>query len=328
MQIIEAHRIGMLKESIRADSGASVVSESIFLPSDGSIKLDLGRTRDASAKLACYQLLERLGLNDQLLATEVIVKSHQAQAARDAAVAEQFYHVDVAQGSFAGLFLIGMDSRSIRDVPRTHVVDNSSLHSFILEATANGPLEGRLKDVWVVRPQYDKQDLTEWHDYTRHTLQRYVDHGMVDLLSEEQRAHLETDTSAQPPRGKYIGRLSVAKLLQTSQIDGEIVPTCGASSREIRLSLGKDQTAEEAAALRELHIAITRLLLARRVRAESHQVDKGSALFIPASQVHRAEPYRPNSYRPVVTVKCAYANGRVPAASWTSVPGSEAGYYE
>ena len=316
--------------------------ECLFLPAQSDLETEISRL-DLQAALQTLPAdpewvsvkTEMIGVADRVLSLaglsgvlhpdtgpdDIILKPHDRVSARDPAVAEQFHHVDVAQDGFCGILLIGLEG-SADSTPETQVVNNAAMVEYVDEVTRGGPLQERLGEIQVVRPFFNADHRDEWMDLPRHVLDR-LRVQFRSSLTAGQIEHAERDTASIEDRSRFIGEVFISPLINESVMDGSPLVTCGVGSREIRLSLGSEQTDEEARALDALHDAVTRYLLDPTIEHGSERVVAGSAIFVPKDQLHKATPYLPHHQRSILGARC-YANpGYTPPVSWSHASGQD-----
>lgn len=252
---------------------------------------------------------------------DIIIKAHDMVSARDAAVAEQFYHADVARNGFCGILLVGLEGTA-DSTPETQVVNNAAMFEHVNETVRKGPLEDRLDDIQVVRPFFDTDYREEWMNLPRHVLDR-LRVQFRNSLTAAQLEHVERDTENIKDRSRYIGKVFISSLIGESVIDRSPMVTCGVGSREIRLSLGKEQSEDETRALNDLHDDITRYLLDPTIEHGGERVVASSAIFVPKDQLHRASPYLSRHRRSVLGARCYANSGHIAPESWTTASGTE-----
>jgi len=285
-----------------------VASEYLYLPPEAGLQVfDLADFPENRADRIPYmrQVAEEavalMGLDGTLRTgdgnDDFVPKLHEAVAQRDAAVAEQFFHVDVATNGFTGILMVGIEGEGPDSVPETQFVNNDALLDRLDFYTRRGPLRDSLSDILVVRPYLDPQDRSAWMEYPRHVLSRLVQAPFKDMLTPAQLEHAESATKDLAVSPRYDGDVFVSKLLSESVVDGSPLITCGVGSREIRLALEGEAGEEELTALEDLHKEITKYLLKKSVDYKSQRVLKGSALLIPLDQLHRAVPYDPTKHK-------------------------------
>ena len=309
-------------------SDVQVSPECLFLPADAGLFVtdsDLNFETQDMRELAA-QCLVLMGLSEVLKPggespDDIIAKPHEKVVGRDAAVTEQFYHPDVAVNGFCGIFLIGLEGADDTS-PETQAINNEAMVEHIDHFVQDGPLQDRFDDIVVVRPYFDTEDRSEWMDLPRHSLMR-LGSQFDDLLSAEQLAHVNRERKKVTDTSKYIGDVFVSKLRTDSVIDGSPLLTCGVAQRELRLSLGADESKEETEALRSLHDEITRYLLDPSSPYGTQKIVEGSALFVPKDQLHRATPYLPHYRRSIVGVRCYAQPGQTAPTSWQRASGTE-----
>jgi hypothetical protein len=306
--------------------GVRVAPEYMFLPSDAGLCAAMGEAQqdEVSMREVAEEALALMGLGQMLRPKEVIMKPHSKVAQRDAAVAEQFFHADVAVDGFCGILLVGHEGSEPLTVPETQTVVNTALLEHIQGVVKDGPLQDRLGEVLVVRPYLDPLDPSAWLDYPRHVLRRLEKPQFWELLTTQQQQHVDRVREWTLGSARYIDDVFISKLIREGVIDGTPTPSCGVGSREIRLALGGLETEEETQALASLHNAITLYLLGRSIVYGAQKVVQGSALLVPVDQLHKATPYDPSRHkRSIAAVKLYPANGQPAPASWQRASGLE-----
>lgn len=303
--------------------------ECLFLPADAGLHIPasaMSFEKDAMLELAA-ETLSLMGLSNVLRPggkspDDVIPKPHDKVAKRDAAVAEQFHHPDVAMDGFAGIFLIGLEGDNPEAVPTTNVTDNAAMVEHINDFVEGGLLEDRLGDIRVVRPYFDSDNREEWMDLPRHSLER-LGSQFEALLTPSQAEHVGRERAKVTDTSRYVGEVSISDLQAESIIDGSLLLTCGVAQRELRLAFDGEQSPEETQALKELHNEITRYLLGPDTPEKGIRVTEGSVIFVPINQLHRATPYRAQHRRSVVGVRCYAQPDQVPPAHWRRALGTD-----
>jgi hypothetical protein len=304
-------------------------SEYLFLPAEAGLQLPdnvLSFERAAMVELAA-ETLSLMGLSTVIRPggespDDVVPKPHDKVVNREAAVAEQFHHPDVAMVGFAGIFLVGLEGKDPDEVPPTAVIDNAAMVEHVHEFVAGGVLQDRLEDIRVVRPFFDPHNRKEWMDLPRHSLER-LGSQFEALLTPAQAEHVAKERAKVTDTSKYIDEVSVSDLQSRSIIDDSLLLTCGVAQRELRLAFDGEQSPEETRALKQLHDEITRYLLNRDSPEKEVRVTKGSAIFVPINQLHRATPYEPFHRRSVVGVRCYAMPDQTPPAAWRQASGTD-----
>jgi hypothetical protein len=280
--------------------------------------------KDAMLELAA-KTLSLMGLSGILRADgrspdDIVPKPHDKVANRDAAVAEQFHHPDVAMDGFAGIFLIGLEGHDPDAVPATNVIENAAMVEHVNDFVEGGLLEGRLGEIRVVRPYFDSDNRGEWMDLPRHSLER-LGSRFEALLTPAQAEHVGRERIKVTDRSRYVGEVSISDLRAESIIDGSPLLACGVAQRELRLAFDGEQSVEETEALEELHDEITRYLLDPQAPEKKVKVTEGSAVFVPINQLHRATPYTTQHRRSVVGIRCYVQPNQTPPAAWSRASG-------
>ena len=278
---------------------------------------------------AAELFLGAAGLNGLLAADGVIPKTHEFVSKR-MAPPEAFFHADVAVDGFAGIILVGIDGKKDETTPTTDMLHNAIAMDVLRAKAAGGPLEGRLEDIFVVRPLWSPDNPRAWHDYyTNVVLARLTSSPLRELVNEDRLPYLEADNKKaidETPLDEVQldDKVFVTKLVTQSIVTGTPMMTCGVASREMRLAFNGVQSAEETEALEQLHRDIVLYQLGSSVTYLSEQVVAGSGLFVPVNQLHRAQWYNSDlHHRGVVGVKCYPKPGQPVPESWRSVEASE-----
>jgi len=325
--MINAPETAVLQLQSSVSESTECAPEYLYLPAgrgttipDSALAFDRGAMRELAT-----ETLSAMGV-DTLLQPggdhpdDIVPKPHEKVAARDAAVAEQFHHPDVALNGLCGILLIGLEGDNPVQIPETHVVDNAAMVSHVDALLSGGPLQDRLEEIVLVRPFFDAENRREWMDLPRHAFQR-LGSQFADLLTPSQLEHVNRERAKVTDTSRYVGAVSISQLQMNSVIDGTPLLTCGVAQRELRLSLPDSQDDTEARALTELHTEITQYLMNHETPHKAQKVSKGSAIFIPTGQLHKATPYLPQHHRSVVGVRCYAKPGQTPPPSWQRASG-------